>query len=393
MIALSMRRPPAFAFLALLALLALPGCGGGQHGATRTTTAAPPAAGSTTTAATTGTATGSPAAARVEVYLLQGEGLKAVTRPAPRRTVAAAVGALLQGPTAAESKADVRTQVPAGTALRRASVAAGTATIDLTRPYVEGTDRASLLARLAQLVWTATAIPGVGGVRLWIDGRAASSLGRGVAVDRVLTRTDVDPPRKQPPPTTVKPDRSGPASAGGETTTWLQRRLAALGYLPSAAITGHLGPWTRGAVLAFQGWEKLARDGDPGPATIARLRTARRPTAKGSGRRIEVYIGAQVALLVDRGRVRRVIKVSTGAPGFETPAGSFTIFRKHLKDWSYPYSVWLPYASYFNGGIAFHESPDVPAYPVSHGCVRVPRDDARLVYSFATLGTRVDVLP
>jgi lipoprotein-anchoring transpeptidase ErfK/SrfK len=61
-------------------------------------------------------------------------------------------------------------------------------------------------------------------------------------------------------------------------------------------------------------------------------------------------------------------------------------------DGDHGYSVWLPYASYFNGGIAFHESRDVPAYPASHGCVRVPRDDAPLVYTFAALHLPVRVL-
>jgi lipoprotein-anchoring transpeptidase ErfK/SrfK len=87
-----------------------------------------------------------------------------------------------------------------------------------------------------------------------------------------------------------------------------------------------------------------------------------------------------------------VIKVSTGKPGYDTPVGSYAIYRKHLRDWSYPYSVWLPYASYFVGGIAFHESPDVPGSPASHGCVRVPRDDAPTVYAYAALNTPVKVL-
>jgi hypothetical protein len=334
------------------------------------------------------------AAAQVDIYLLQGEGLKTVHRQPAQGTVAAAMGALLGGPTAAEAKADIRTQIPRATRLRRAAVSAGVATVDLTRPFVAGTDRGSLTARLAQLVWTATAVRGVSGVRLWIDGKPARSLGQGVSVDRTLTRSNVDPPRPDLlPPTTVAPDKNGPGSVGGVETSWVQSRLAALGYLPSSAITGHFGPWTRSAVLAFQGWERLARDAIPGRRTIAKLRTAQRPKpGPGSGKRIEVHLTAQVAFLDDGSRVMRIVKVSTGAPGYATPTGAYRIFRKHLRDWSYPYKVWLPYASYFNGGIAFHESPDVPAYAASHGCVRVPRDDAPLVYSFALLHTPINVL-
>jgi lipoprotein-anchoring transpeptidase ErfK/SrfK len=53
--------------------------------------------------------------------------------------------------------------------------------------------------------------------------------------------------------------------------------------------------------------------------------------------------------------------------------------------------VWMPYASYFVGGIAMHEYPDVPAYPASHGCVRLPEGEASHVYSFVELGTPVYV--
>jgi lipoprotein-anchoring transpeptidase ErfK/SrfK len=56
-----------------------------------------------------------------------------------------------------------------------------------------------------------------------------------------------------------------------------------------------------------------------------------------------------------------------------------------------PFSVWLPYAFYFNQGIAFHEYPDVPPYPASHGCVRVPAPEAKKVYRFAALDTVVIV--
>ncbi len=125
---------------------------------------------------------------------------------------------------------------------------------------------------------------------------------------------------------------------------WIQQRLADLGYRPASAVSGRFGPWTRSAVLALKGWEKLGRDGDPGPLSVARLKAAKRPTpTAGSGKRLEVCLGAQVTLLVDGSKVIRVIKISSGKPGYATPTGSYAIYRKSIRDWSYPYSVWLPY--------------------------------------------------
>ena len=101
-------------------------------------------------------AAGGAATVRANVFLLQGEGMKAVSRQLSAATVPLAVAALLKGPTAAEAKSDVRSQIPTATKLRSASVKSGIATVDLTRPFVEGTSRDSLIARLTQLVFTAT---------------------------------------------------------------------------------------------------------------------------------------------------------------------------------------------------------------------------------------------
>ena len=57
-----------------------------------------------------------------------------------------------------------------------------------------------------------------------------------------------------------------------------------------------------------------------------------------------------------------------------------------------PFQVWLPYASYFVGGIAFHEYPEVPVQPASHGCVRVTSFDAQWLFDFLSVGTPVRVL-
>ena len=84
----------------------------------------------------------------------------------------------------------------------------------------------------------------------------------------------------------------------------------------------------------------------------------------------------------------RAIHVSTGAYG-RTPRGRFAVYRKETLSWSVPFSVWMPYASYFHGGFALHAYPSVPTYPASHGCVRVPPVEAPGVYRFAGYGTPV----
>ena len=173
----------------------------------------------------------------------------------------------------------------------------------------------------------------------------------------------------------------------------LQTRLAELRYLPKRAIDGVDGYRTQQAVIAFQSWRGLERDGVVGPATSAALAKASPPKPKGGGpsRRIEVHREKGVALLIAHDKVKRAIHVSTGAPGTSTPSGTYEVFRKELNSWSVPFQTWLPYASYFNNGIAFHEYPDVPAYPASHGCVRVPAPEAPVVYAFATMGITVIV--
>jgi len=175
----------------------------------------------------------------------------------------------------------------------------------------------------------------------------------------------------------------------------LNERLSELGYLPAAAAGSTFGDATFHGVVAFQKWEGLARDGIVGRATSGALDGATRPrplTRGGAGRRIEVLFGRQVALLIRGDQVRRTIAVSTGAPGYRTPAGSFRVFRKEIRSWSYPYQVWLPYASYFHGGVAFHGYEPVPVYPASHGCVRVPMPFMRELYRFARMGARVRVI-
>ena len=65
------------------------------------------------------------------------------------------------------------------------------------------------------------------------------------------------------------------------------------------------------------------------------------------------------------------------------------IQRRERMSWSSRFGVWMPYAQYFWRGYAMHAYPIVPAYPASHGCVRVPSQEAEAVWNFGRLRMRV----
>ena len=95
---------------------------------------------------------------RSVAYLLEGERVTPVARQVPRtRGVgAAAIRALLRGPTAAERRAGLTSAVPAGTRLIGLTIRDGVATIDLSRRFESGGGSLSMRARVAQVVFTLT---------------------------------------------------------------------------------------------------------------------------------------------------------------------------------------------------------------------------------------------
>lgn len=307
-----------------------------------------------------------------QVWFVGDDGLaSAQRRGAGVRT---SVRALLAGPTRAERALGLRTAIPRGVPVLGLEVRRRVVTLDLGARVAAGSDASSLQARLGQLVRTVVGVPGVRGVRLRVNGGVPLGLFPGYDLRRTLT------------PRTVQ-DVARP------TVRELQALLADLGFAGAGSATGVEDERTGVATLAFQKWAGLPRDGRLAPATISALLRAARPRPVqrvGAGKRIEVLLDRQLALLIADDRVERAVHISTGANGL-TPVGSFSVYRKETMSWSLPFSVWMPWASYFVGGIAFHEYPIVPAYPASHGCVRVSRFDAQALYAFATYGTPVRV--
>ena len=168
-------------------------------------------------AATAGTAAGG-RRSHVSVYFVQGEQLAPVTRPGT--TALEAVRQLIAGPTRAERGRGFRTYVPAATRVRSVSVANGIATVDLTEPFVAGTNPDTMLARLSELVRTLTGVQGATKVQLLVNGATTAGMFPGISTSNPITLRFLETPNVPVPQAArgeapgARPGRQGhPAAA------------------------------------------------------------------------------------------------------------------------------------------------------------------------------------
>jgi hypothetical protein len=85
--------------------------------------------------------------------------------------------------------------------------------------------------------------------------------------------------------------------------------------------------------------------------------------------------------------------ISSGVKGRSTPAGVFTILEKEVTHFSNKYHhAPMPFMQRLTWeGVALHGG-DLPGYPASHGCIRLPREFAKKLYSITARGTTVIVV-
>src|SRR5512132_3344644 len=105
---------------------------------------------------------------------------------------------------------------------------------------------------------------------------------------------------------------------------------------------------------------------------------------------IVASVTEQVAYVYRNGiRIARS-SVSTGRPGHPTPTGVFTILEKEVHHTSSIYKgAAMPYMERVTwGGIALHAG-DLPGYPDSHGCVRLPLEFSKLLFGVTMKGATV----
>jgi len=135
-----------------------------------------------------------PALTDVKVYLLRDERLTIVHRLVPGPAVLrGALTELLAGPTDAERADGLVSEVPPGTELLDVDLAEGLATVDLTSNFESGGGSLSMMARIAQVVFTVTQFDNADRALFWMEGQPIEFLGgEGIVLDEPQARLNVD---------------------------------------------------------------------------------------------------------------------------------------------------------------------------------------------------------
>jgi ankyrin repeat protein len=107
--------------------------------------------------------------------------------------------------------------------------------------------------------------------------------------------------------------------------------------------------------------------------------------------RIEISLAMQRVALVRDGKPIYQARCSTGRAGYSTKRGEFVITNKERNHRSTIYHVEMPYFMRLSCLDFGMHAGQVPNYPASHGCIRLPEDTARKFFSEIPVGTLVTV--
>jgi hypothetical protein len=203
------RRHPLFAAACVVALASIAGCGaitsgqrvvvgppGDVSAGTTPATVAPGAAPAVSSQEASGAPAAAPASAvpagstLLPIYFVRDGRLGVARRalPADAKIVDNALGALLQGPTEAETAAGLSTAVPTLTRVHSTALMGDVLVIDVSGSFSALGPPGSSELRLAQIVYTVSVFPVR--VQFQIDGQPARAVGGYILPDRPVTRDD-----------------------------------------------------------------------------------------------------------------------------------------------------------------------------------------------------------
>ena len=107
--------------------------------------------------------------------------------------------------------------------------------------------------------------------------------------------------------------------------------------------------------------------------------------------RVEISLAKQHMAVIKDGATVFETKVSTGRDGFKTKPGYYVITDKDRDHTSTIYKVPMPYFMRLScRDFGMHEGVVQP-YPASHGCIRLPGDAAKKLFSDLPIGTVVSI--
>lgn len=103
-----------------------------------------------------------------------------------------------------------------------------------------------------------------------------------------------------------------------------------------------------------------------------------------------VNLATQRAILFRNGVPIGASTISSGKEGYETPTGVFTVLEKKREHYSKTYdNAPMPNMQRLTWkGIALHAG-NLPGYPASHGCIRLPAQFSSLLFGATKLGMTV----
>lgn len=105
---------------------------------------------------------------------------------------------------------------------------------------------------------------------------------------------------------------------------------------------------------------------------------------------VYVDLSRQLATVYRNGVRIGVSTISSGKDGHETPTGVFTILEKNKEHHSKTYNdASMPYQQRLTWmGVAMHAG-NLPGFPASHGCVRLPMEFAKKLFEVTPMGGTV----
>jgi peptidoglycan hydrolase-like protein with peptidoglycan-binding domain len=170
----------------------------------------------------------------------------------------------------------------------------------------------------------------------------------------------------------------------------LQRGLDRLGF--AVPVTGYYDAGTSRAVIAFRKVNGMERIGYASPAVFSMVLKGQggfKPRFPRAGYHVEYDWSRQVLGFFRGGKAVNVYHSSSGTAATPTVFGTFTFYRKepgtnHLG---------MVQSNYFIRGYAIHGYKEVPIYPASHGCLRVPIPNAYQVDRQISIGMKIMVYP